>query len=694
MSTIAYARHKERARNRSQQAVLVGQDIGAIPPIKDVDRRARADDDFRFFCENYFPRLFTLAWSNDHLKVIAKIEQAVKHGGQFAMAMPRGSGKTTLCQVASLWALLTGRQQFVFLIGATAEYATAALDNLKRHLSENQLLLADYPEAVYPIHCLEGESRKCGGQRYYGGLTHIGWTADEIVLPTIPDSRCSGAIVRTAGIMGSVRGAMYVRHDDSSVRPTLVIIDDPQTDQSARSPSQVQERLSVVNGAILNLAGPDKRIAAVMPCTVIRTDDLADRILDRGKHPDWQGERTKLVYSFPTNQKLWDEYARIRGDSLRNDGDGHEATEFYRQNRAEMDAGAVVAWPARHNSNELSAIQHAINLKLRSESAFFAEYQNAPLPDTPPDAGLLTAAQIAEKTNGMERGVVPVGVSHVVAFIDVQGTLLYWMVVGWEENFTGYLLDYNSYPDQHRAYFTLKDAKRTLADVHTGAGLEGTIYKGLEALTGTLLDRRWWRDDGTDVSIDKCLIDNGWGQSTDVVNQFCRQCGHGAIVMPSHGRFVGASSTPFGEFKPRLGERVGFHWTISSTKGSRPVRLVGIDTNFWKSFCHARLAVSMGDPGCLSLFQPRDGFDHQMLSEHLTAEYRVPTQAYGRTVDEWKAKPGVDNHMLDCLVGCAVAGSMQGAVLFGTESKHQPKARPKLRSLAEVAARSFDPAMG
>jgi hypothetical protein len=53
-----------------------------------------------------------------------------------------------------------------------------------------------------------------------------------------------------------------------------------------------------------------------------------------------------------------------------------------------------------------------------------------------------------------------------------------------------------------------------------------------------------------------------------------------------------------------------------------------------------------------------------MLAEHLTAEYRVKTEGRGRTVDEWKIRPErSDNHWFDCLVGCAVAASMQGASL-------------------------------
>ncbi|HSV29637.1 MAG TPA: hypothetical protein VLL76_08755, partial [Candidatus Omnitrophota bacterium] len=65
--------------------------------------------------------------------------------------------------------------------------------------------------------------------------------------------------------------------------------------------------------------------------------------------------------------------------------------------------------------------------------------------------------------------------------------------------------------------------------------------------------------------------------------------------------------------------------------------------------------------------------------DHLTAEYRIKSLAQGRTVDEWKLRATrPDNHWLDCLVGCAVAASVQGAVLFGTESR-QAADRSKIR---------------
>jgi len=607
-----YEALKEAARARNAELSAIGRDIGEIPEVIDPERKARAETSFRFFCEVYFPRTFSLPWSDDHLKVIARIEQAVLRGGLFAMAMPRGSGKTTLAETACIWAMLTGAREFVCLIGSDAGHARSMLESIKVEFETNDRLLEDYPEAVYPIHALERIHNRAKGQLCNGRHTRIVWTADEIVLPTIPDSKASGAIIRVAGIESRIRGMKFKRADGRAVRPSLVVLDDPQTDESARSDQQVRSRMETLNGAILNLAGPGEKISGIMPCTVIRPGDMADQILDRGKHPAWQGERTKLVYAFPADEKLWERYAQIRADSFRNGGDGREATELYRAHRQEMDAGAVVAWPQRHNADELSAIQHAMNLRLQDERAFWAEYQNEPLPEDEGDPDQLTADQIAAKVNGYTRGEVPIGASHLTMFIDVQAKLLFHVVVAWEDDFTGYVVDYGTYPDQRRAYFTLRDVQKTLGRAAPGTGLEGSIYAGLEKLTGGYLPRRWRRDDGAELQIERCLIDANWGQSTDVVYQFCRQSAHSAVVMPSHGRYVGASSVPFSEYKRKRGERVGHHWRIPNTAGRRQVRHALIDTNHWKSFIHARLAVAMGDPGCLSLFG-RKPADHQLL---------------------------------------------------------------------------------
>jgi hypothetical protein len=681
-----YEKLKERARARNVAIAIAGRDIGELPEVVNPERKARAAADFQYFCESYFPLTFHLPWSPDHLKVIAKIEQAVLRGGLFAMATPRGFGKSSLCECACIWAVLNGHREFVCLIGSDEGHAMDMLDSIKMELDGNDLLLEDYPEVVYPIQCLDGIANRCNGQLYKGVRTHIGWTAREIVLPTMPGSVASAAIIKVAGITGRIRGMKYKRSDGHTVRPSLVVLDDPQTDESARSLSQCATREGILAGAILGLAGPGKKISGIMPCTVIRPGDMADNILSRERHPEWNGERTKMVYSFPSDERLWQRYGELRAESLRAHGDIRLATEFYVAHRDAMDDNAKIAWPERFNHDEESAIQHAMNLKLQDEAAFFAEYQNEPLPT---DAGTddeLTPDQIAGKTNRMQRRVIPIGCNHVTMFIDVQANLLFFVVAAWEDDFTGYVVDYGAFPDQKRPFFTLRDARNTLALVTKASGLEGSIYAGLEQLTQEYLGREWKRDDGAMLRIERCLVDANWGSSTDVVYQFCRQSAHASVIMPSHGRFVGASSQPFSEYKRKPGDRLGHNWRMPNVHGKRAVRHVVYDTNYWKSFIHARLAVTMGDKGCLSLFGDSPD-QHRLFAEHLSAEYRVKTEGRGRTVDEWKMRPERgDNHWFDCLVGCSVAASIQGAVLAGTGSVAPPATRERI-SFAELQRR-------
>jgi hypothetical protein len=680
-----YEKLKERAAARSKALSLAGRDIGELPVVVHPKRKAQAAQDFRFFCEQYFPMTFYLAWSPDHLKVMAKIAQAVLHGGLFALAMPRSTGKSSIAETACLWAVLYGHREFVALIGSDEGHAMDMLESIKMELDGNELLLEDFPEVVYPIHCLDGIANRCSGQLYRGERTHIGWTAKDIVLPTIPGSKASGAIIKVAGLTGRIRGMKFKRADGKTVRPSLVVLDDPQTDESARSLSQCATRESILAGAVLGLAGPAKKIAGVMPCTVIRLGDMADNILNRDKHPEWNGERTKLVYSFPANEKLWARYAELRAASFRRGGHGEEATEFYRQNREAMDEGAIVAWPERYNYDELSAVQHVMNLKLQDERAFWAEYQNEPLPEEMVETEDLTADQIAAKLNRMRRGEVPVGCNHLTMFIDVQQGLLFFVVAAWEDDFTGYVIDYGTYPPQHRPYFSLRDARPTLAAVTKAGGVEGAIYAGLEKLADDYLGREFHRDDGACLRIERCLIDANWGQSTDVVYQFCRQSAHAAVVMPSHGRFIGASSRQLNDYQRKPGDRCGLNWRIPNVQGRRAVRYVIYDTNFWKSFVCARLTVAMGDPGCLSLFGD-DPVRHRLFAEHVTAEYRVKTEGRGRTVDEWKLRMSAgDNHWLDCLVGSTVAASIQGVSLPGMSA--EPSKERRRVSFAELQRR-------
>ena len=678
-----YASFRAEMARKSLEKSLEGRDIGDLPPVDDPERKEKCRLDFKLFCETYFPEVYQLKWSDDHLRAIAKIQKSVLEGGLFALAMSRGSGKSSLTETAAIWAMLYGHREFVVLVGASESATLEMLDSIKTEFEVNEHIAADFPEVAYPIQKLQGIANRCAGQLYHGERTRITWTANEIVLPTIAGAASSGVIVRVAGITGRIRGMKYKKPDGRTIRPEFVVIDDPQTSESAGSIEQTRKRVRVLAGDILGLAGPGKKISGIMPCTVIRPGDMAEQILDKLKHPEWNGERCKMMYQFPKNEELWNRYADLRADELREKGTFEEATEFYRQHREEMDEGAVVSWPDRHNYDEISAIQHAMNLKFTDEAAFWAEYQNEPLPEDLGSDEQLTVDGIVNKLNGHSQRTVPVSANHLTMFIDVQKTLLFYVVCAWDDDFTGSVIDYGTWPDQRRRYFSLADANPTLQSKFPRAGLEGCIYGGLKSLTEDYLSREFTRDDGAAMKVEKCLIDANWGQSTDVVYQFCRESAHANVIVPSHGKYIGASSKPMSEYKKAAGDRVGLNWRMPNIRGKRAVRHVIFDANYWKSFVASRLLMAVGDRGCLSLWG-RSGETHMLFAEHLTAEYRVKTEGRGRKVEEWKMRPEAkDNHWWDGAVGCAVAASMVGCVLAGTDAhaREKPKVRVKLSDL-------------
>ncbi|HOM77233.1 MAG TPA: hypothetical protein PLE88_12020, partial [Anaerohalosphaeraceae bacterium] len=220
----SYDEIREAARLRNAELARAGQDIGQIPAVVNPDRKAKAMASFKYFCEVYFPEVFYLTWSADHHKVITKIEQAVLKGGLFALAMPRGSGKTVLMQMACLWSALIGATEFVCLIAASADRAKNLLENIKVWLETNQLLQEDFPEVTLPILALERITNRQKGQKHNGIPTRIEWAADKIVLPTIEGSKASGVVISCSGMKGSdIRGQNHARADGKVVRPQLVM---------------------------------------------------------------------------------------------------------------------------------------------------------------------------------------------------------------------------------------------------------------------------------------------------------------------------------------------------------------------------------------------------------------------------------------------------------------------------------------
>ena len=177
------------------------------------------------------------------------------------------------------------------------------------------------------------------------------------------------------------------------------------------------------------------------------------------------------------------------------------------------------------------------------------------------------------------------------------------------------------------------------------------------------------------------MTDANWGTSTNTVYEFCRKSIYASILMPSHGVSIKATSKPLAEVRKLPGDKVGENWKIPNTKNKRLTSYMLIDTNYWKSFTHARINTAIGDKGCLSLFGDKEK-NHLLYADHICkSEYvqLVEVKGSGRKVNEWQAQQSFkENHYFDCTVGCHVAASYCGVSLGDVSFKMTKKDRKTL----------------
>ena len=679
----AAARRKANAVTKSQRkASAETADIGPLPDVVDPARKESCRLDLFLFLTTYFPHSTGLhPFSEDHKRVIARMQRCILHGGRFVNAVYRGFAKTTISENACIWAILYGHSSFVLFVGINKTASTSNIESIKREIADNELLSEDFPEVCHPVEKLENKPQRCASQTFGGENTHIIWRADTIVLPTIPGSKASGAIVISRPYP-KARGVKHKRSDGVNARPDLAIIDDPQDDESAASSSQVRKNLNILRKSILQSAGHGSKLAAIVNATVIAKDDMVERLLN---DPAWQGERIAMVQSWATSHDtFWlKQYATVRrtydpktvGDQER----AHkEADQLYRDNRNEADAGCVVSWiHAYDHEQEVSAIQHAYNVFIDDGPEVFAsEYQNEPLEERQSNSKL-TAELISNKTNGLARGVIPKFGEIVTAYIDVHLRLLYYVVAAWSKDFTGSVVDYGTYPRQPLSYFAQQSAPASMADACPGATEDAWIAAGLTALTNHILGATFMREDAAEMHVGQLLIDARWGEKNTLVKQFCRRHPQaGTRLMAAQGQGIGPAQKDFSEYRPEQGTRTGFGWRIAPpTNGDR---WVTVDTNSMKSHVASRLALPMYTPGGIELFGTTQA-EHSLFADHCVSEAPVEMTAKRgigqmRTKDVWEwLMPHNDNHYWDCLVGSAVAASMLGCQIPGTERQEKRK---------------------
>ncbi len=646
-----YEQYKAKQNAYSHAKSLLGREIGPLPAIKDPVRRMRGRTDLEFFLRTYFPLKFSTPFGKYHLELIHALEHCLIHDGKQAVAMPRGTGKTTIVKYAAVWALIYGHRRFLMIFSATQAEARKILSSVKGALSAKGTdLAADFPEVCVPFAALGNSAILARGQLLNGELTDIMTSADELNFPKVPGSKSSGATVRAVGVSGSFRGASTDSPFSLGDRPDFIILDDLQKEELARNPDRVADLEEKINSAIEGLAESGYELSMVMTCTVLQPGDLADRYLNPEIYPQWHGIRGKMLDAIPEKLDLWREFRSIRRE------DPAKAHRFYVKNRKAMAEGAAVSWPEKFDPRHYAdALEMAICRWADNERGFWSECQNQPLHPVG-SAIQVQAKEIMTRVNGLDRRELPETASKVTGFVDVHGDLLYWSVVAWDKDLTGYVMDYGTFPEQRRRYFskgdgglyTMQDMFRSTANI--------SLEMGIRAFLSDLI--HWsFRDGSGEVvkPIDLILIDSKWKH--EVVESGIAGAHAAEKVVPSLGHFVGAATQPMESWKREPGRSFYFHLVKQKKPGYR-YKVASVDVNYWKSAVHEKFALHAGVPGSLS-FWGNDKQYHRMIADHCNAELVTLVSSGEREVNQWKERPNhQDNHLFDCLVGCLAAASV------------------------------------
>jgi len=653
-----YQSHRDAMRRRSRALTAADQELGDIPKPKDRKRRDAALADFGEFLTVYFrgpDSRFYAPFSADHKRVIKYVQHTVETSDPMVVGMPRGSGKTTILELAPVWAILRGLWFFCPIVAATKGHAENILSSVKSVFTTPGPFTDDFPEFCVPIAAIEGEPRRCLGQRFRGERTGIEWATNHIRFAALSDlgwrNDIKGGIFWTAGLGAALRGLRLTLADGTLVRPDACVFDDPQTDDSAASPTQTGKRLKILRGTIRFWAGPGKRIALFGAVTPVAVNDLAEKLLD-SKTSGWRSVKAKSLKAFPKNMELWHLYQEKKHEEAALDETGL-ASAHYEAHRKEMDAGAVLSWPEKPVADGYkSPLEELMAAYLEDPDLFMAEHQMEPRPASELQTRF-DPKVLARKVNGRKCGEIPATCAYTVAYIDTHDKALFWVIMGFEQRRTPYVIDYGTWPEQPVREFTLSNIRTTLRLKYKNCALEAAIYSGITDLLGHLYGLRLAKGDYT-AAIDKVMADTGyvadlWHQAKTL---------YPALTL-TKGVGIKAGNRPITEWDHKPGQIIGDHWLQTRpTKREHPV--VQIDTNHWKTIVADACAYLPGHPAALTLYGDQRTV-HSLFASHLDAESFTETEGHGRKVTEWKAKPNRDNHWLDGVVGCFVGASILGA---------------------------------
>lgn len=266
---------------------------------------------------------------------------------RFALAAPRGSGKSTIVSLQYIIYLICLKiEPYVALVTHSDEQAREAVANIKQELESNEKLRRDFPDAC--DHLKHPKAKL--------------WRQKEFVTRT-------GIKVTAATSGQSLRGKRHGRN-----RPSLLLIDDLEKASSARTIKDSDKIDEWLIRDAFKAGSPEANV--LMLGTIHHYYSILARYTDPSTKPGWKYKITKAILSWSEHPELWDTWKRIYLNQEQYEGESgpDAARKYFEENDKAMLQGTKVFWESRFSYYALMEMR-----LLDSEAAFDCEMQNEPV---------------------------------------------------------------------------------------------------------------------------------------------------------------------------------------------------------------------------------------------------------------------------------------------------------------------------
>ena len=299
---------------------------GGKGPQSDNDIIDHCRFNIPFFMHHFLGHHIPLGFSDFHRIIIQEYREEQhstlrggpiheRPGNKVAIAAPRENAKTTIRSLAlPIHAICYGLENYIVVFSATQPQATQLVRNIRDEFDENDEIKAFYSLA-------------------WGSKGEQAFTVN-------------GVRIEGHGITTARRGIKWREN-----RPSLIILDDMEEDESVLSADQRKKTRNRFNRVIEFLGSPHTNTWVVG--TTLHQEALLPYML---KRPDYKAYTFKAIESEPVNTDLWNQWEKIYFD-LDNRKRQADSDAFYEANRKKMDEGAKVLWPERETLKDLQAMR-------------------------------------------------------------------------------------------------------------------------------------------------------------------------------------------------------------------------------------------------------------------------------------------------------------------------------------------------